>query len=171
MANGKPSMLVRILVVIVALVVGLGAGLVVVGLAGGDGGATTEPAPVAEPEQQAEPSTQVFEGSVASAEYRGTLDSTGNAIVSFMVTNNSDQAVSAYFENVVVNGQFNVQVMGGTEVPIDPGNMGAAQMVFGVPTQTTLSGVDELETLEADLVLYTDSPVEPVDTIHVSVTL
>lgn len=169
MANGKPSMLVRILAIVVALVVGLGGGLLLVGSLGS--GDTPADETAAEPEQQAEPSAQVFDGSIASAEYRGTQDSGGNAIVTFAVTNNGDQPVSAYFENVVANGQFNVEVMGGTEVPVDPGNTGAASLMFGVPTQTTLSGVEELETIDADIVLYASSPLEPVDTIHVSVTL
>lgn len=167
MANGKPSMLVRILAIVVALVVGLGGGLLLVGSLGS--GETPADETAAEP--AAEPSAQVFDGSVASAEYRGTQDSGGNAVVTFAVTNNGDQALSAYFENVVANGQFNVEVMGGTEVPVDPGNTGAASLMFGVPTQTTLSGVDELETIDADIVLYASSPLEPVDTIHVSVTL
>ena len=167
MANGKPSMLVRILAIVVALVVGLGGGLLLVGSLGS--GETPADETAAEP--AAEPSVQVFDGSVASAEYRGTQDTGGNAVVTFAVTNNGDQALSAYFENVVANGQFNVEVMGGTEVPVDPGNTGAASLMFGVPTQTTLSGVDELETIDADIVLYASSPLEPVDTIHVSVTL
>ena len=167
MANGKPSMLVRILAIVVALVVGLGGGLLLVGSLGS--GETPADETAAEP--AAEPSAQAFDGSVASAEFRGTQDAGGNAVVTFAVTNNGDQALSAYFENVVANGQFNVEVMGGTEVPVDPGNTGAASLMFGVPTQTTLSGVDELETIDADIVLYASSPLEPVDTIHVSVTL
>ena len=41
-------------------------------------------------EPAAEPSAHVFDGSVASAEYRGTQDAGGNAVVTFAVTNNSD---------------------------------------------------------------------------------
>lgn len=171
--NGKPSMAVRIVAVVAGLAIGLLGGLMIVGLlaGGGDGG---EKASQEAQEAQQETSgggVQSFDTDAATVEYRGTQDAAGNAVITFAVTNKTGGAVSVYFENVVVNDQFNIEAMGGTEVPIEPGNTGAASLAFGVSVQTTLDGVADLKTLSADLVLYSDSPTEPVATVPVSVSL
>lgn len=170
--NGKPSMAVRIVAVVAALAVGLLGGLMIVGLLAGDGDGGDQASQGAqEAQQEAAAGAQSFDTDAATVEYRGTQDAAGNAVITFAVTNKTGGAVSVYFENVVVNDQFNIEAMGGTEVPIEPGNTGAASLAFGVSVQTTLDGVADLKTLSADLVLYSDSPTEPVATVPVSVSL
>lgn len=170
--NGKPPMAVRIVAMVAALAVGLLGGLLVVALLAGDGDGGDQASQGAqEAQQEAAAGAQSFDTDAATVEYRGTQDAAGNAVITFAVTNKTGGAVSVYFENVVVNDQFNIEAMGGTEVPIEPGNTGAASLAFGVSVQTTLDGVADLKTLSADLVLYSDSPTEPVATVPVSVSL
>lgn len=174
--NGKPSMAVRIVAVVAGLAVGLLGGLMIVALLAGDGDGGDQASHGAqeaqqEAQQEAAAGAQSFDTDAATVEYRGTQDAAGNAVITFAVTNKTGGAVSVYFENVVVNDQFNIEAMGGTEVPIEPGNTGAASLAFGVSVQTTLDGVADLKTLSADLVLYSDSPTEPVATVPVSVSL
>lgn len=144
---------------------------------GACGGSSTEEAPsdggqVAS-EQVEETSAQVFETDQARVEYRETIDSTGNALVLFALTNNTDHTLMVASENVVANGEYQVETLGGSDVSgIQPGNTGQVSIVFGVSTQTPLSGVDELETVSADLMLRdSDQLTETVGTIHVDVTI
>lgn len=174
MANGKkPPMAVRIVAVVAGLAMGLLGGLLIVALLAGDGDDGKQGTQEAGEVQQdaAGGGAQVFDTDAATVEYRGTQDAVGNAVITFAVTNKTGGPVSVYFENVVVNGQFNIEAMGGTEVPIEPGNTGAASLAFGVSVQTTLDGVADLKTLSADLVLYGDSATEPIATVPVSVNL
>ena len=170
--NGKPSMAVRIVAVVAGLAIGLLGGLMIVGLLAGDGDGGDQASHGAqEAQQEAAAGAQSFDTDAATVEYRGTQDAAGNAVITFAVTNKTGGAVSVYFENVVVNDQFNIEALGGTEVPIETANTGAASLAFGVSVQTTLDGVADLKTLSADLVLYSDSPTEPVATVPVSVSL
>lgn len=123
-----------------------------------------------EPEAQDE-AAQAFQADGVTVEYRGTQDAAGNAVVTFAVTNGTDVAVNVRFDNVVVNGQFDIEAMGGNEVPIQPGHSGAASIAFGVSVQTTLGGVDELETLSADVTLVDAETFEDLVSVPVSVTL
>lgn len=117
--------------------------------------------------------TQVFETDQARVEYRETIDSTGNAIVLFALTNNTDKTVMVVSENVVANGEHQITPLGGSDINgIQPGNTGQVSIVFGVSTQTPLSGVDELKTVSADLVLRdSDHLTETVGTVHVDVMI
>ncbi len=144
---------------------------------GACGGSASSEAPAASSEtagEQAEqPAAQVFETDQARVEYRETLDSTGNALVLFALTNKTDRPVMVGSENVVANGQYTVTTMGGSDLGgIQPGNTGQVSMVFGVSTQTPLGGVGELETISGDLVLHdADNLTETIGTVHVEVAI
>ncbi|MDO4538757.1 MAG: hypothetical protein Q4B54_11400 [Coriobacteriales bacterium] len=122
-------------------------------------------------EQAAEQPAQVFDNEFATAEYRDTIDSTGNAVVNFALTNKTSNRVMVASENIVVNDQFNVQSLGGSVAPIDPGNTGSVSLVFGVSVQTTLAGVSDMHKLSADLVLHDESTFDVVGSVHVDVTI
>lgn len=131
---------------------------------------------VAEEQTQEEPEAaeevaQTFTADGVTVEYRGTQDAADNAVVTFAVTNGTSVAVNVRFDNVVVNDQFDIVAMGGNEVPIQPGHTGAASIAFGVSVQTTLGGVDELETLSADVTLVDAETFEDLVSVPVSVTL
>jgi hypothetical protein len=104
-------------------------------------------------QQQPQAQKQVVDTDAATVEYRGTQDAGGNAVVSFALTNKTDARVVVAAENIVVNDQFDVQSMTGSTTPIEPGETGSVTITFGVPTQTTLSGVSDLKTISADLVM------------------
>lgn len=124
-------------------------------------------------EQVAEEASQVFESDQARAEYRETMDSTGNALVLFSFTNNTDRTVMVASENVVVNGEYQITPMGGSDLNgIQPGATAQVSIVFGVSTQTPLTGVGDLKTLSADLVMRdNDHLTETVGSVHVDVTI
>lgn len=138
--------------------------------ASSDDSSSEQPAAV-DAGQPAEQPAQVFDNEFATAEYRETMDSTGNAIVSFAFTNKTGSRVMVAGENIVVNDQFNVQSLTGSVTPIDPGNTGAVNLSFGVSVQTTLAGVSDVHTLSAELVMRDDSTFEVVGSIPVSITI
>ena len=117
--------------------------------------------------------TQAFETEQARVEYRETIDSTGNALVLFSFTNDTDKTVMVVGENVVVNGEYQITPMGGSDLNgIRPGMTGQVSVVFGVSTQTPLAGVPDLKTLSADLVMRdADNLTEEVGRVHVDVTV
>lgn len=121
------------------------------------------------PQEQA----QAFDSELATVEYRETIDSTGNAVVLFSLTNKTDRTLMATGENILVNGQYQVQSLGGSDISgIAPGATGQVSIVFGVSTQTPLAGVSDLETISADFVLRdSDNMTETVGTVHVDVTV
>jgi len=116
---------------------------------------------------------QAFETEQARAEYRETMDSTGNALVLFSFTNNTDRTVMVASENVVVNGEYQITSMGGSDLNgIQPGATAQVSVVFGVSTQTPLAGVSDLKTLSADLVMRdVDHLTDTVGSVHVDVTI
>lgn len=136
--------------------------------------AESEPQAVVEEkaeEPKVEEAAQIFEGDSATAEYVGTQDAAGNAVVTFSVTNGTDRTVMVSGENVVVNGQYAVQALGGSTVPIGPGLTGAVSLSFGVSVQTPLGGTSDMETLAADLVLRDNDTFDVLGSVPVSVTL
>ena len=112
---------------------------------------STQPTQPTQPTQATQ--AQVVDTDAATVEYRGTQDAGGNAVISFALTNKTDSTVLVAAENILVNDQFNVQSMTGSMSPIEPGKTGSVAITFGVPTQTTLSGVSDLKTISADLVM------------------
>ena len=116
---------------------------------------------------------QVFETEQARAEYRETMDSTGNALVLFSFTNNTDKTVMVAGENVLANGEYQITPMGGSDLSgIQPGATAQVSVVFGVSTQTPLTGVSDLKTLSADLVMHgVDHLTDTVGSVHVDVTI
>lgn len=172
MANGKkPPMAVRIVAVVGALVIGLLGGLLVIVLLEGNGNGEAQG--TQEARQEATGSgAQVFETDAATVEYVGTQDAAGNAVVTFSLTNATDRAVMVTGENVVVNGQYAVQALGGSTMPIGPGETGAVSLSFGVQVQTPLGGTSDMETLSCDLVLLDNgSLTTELGRVPVSVTL
>lgn len=130
---------------------------------------TPEPTPAPEPEK---PANQVFDTDFGTLEYHNIQDAVGNAVVGFMFTNKTDVTVSGYPENLVVNGQFNVQSLGGVQSVsgIGAGNSGAVAFTFGVPTQTTLESVSEITSISGDFRVYpVDSVTETIGYIHFDV--
>lgn len=130
---------------------------------------TPEPTPAPEPEK---PANQVFDTDFGTLEYRNIQDAVGNAVVGFMFTNKTGVTVSGYPENLVVNGQFNVQSLGGVQSVsgIGAGNSGAVAFTFGVPTQTTLESVSEITSISGDFRVYpVDSVTETIGYIHFDV--
>lgn len=123
--------------------------------------------------QVEEVATQAFESDQARVEYRETIDSTGNALVLFSFTNNTDKTVMVAGENVVVNGEYQITPMGGSDIGgIQPGATAQVSVVFGVSTQTPLEGVSDLETLSGDLVMRdVNHLTETVGSVHVDVTI
>jgi hypothetical protein len=150
MAKKKTPLATRLLLMLAALAVGIGVGLMFARNA--PSGSGTQ-APTEEPEETQEPAAQMVETDAATVEYRDTQDVAGNAVITFALTSKLDVPVTVVPENVVVNGQYDVTALGGTTAPIQPGHTGAVSLTFGVDVQTELSGVDELETVSADLVL------------------
>ena len=122
-------------------------------------------------EPKTESAAQTFEGDFAVAEYVGTQDAAGNAVVTFSVTNETDRTVMVSGENVVVNGQYAVQALGGSNMPIGPGQTGAVSLTFGVSVQTPLGGTSGMETLTADLVLRDNDTFDVLGSVPVTVTL
>ena len=122
-------------------------------------------------EPKTESAAQTFEGDSATAEYVGTQDAAGNAVVTFSVTNGTDRTVIVSGENVVVNGQYAVQALGGSNMPIGPGQTGAVSLTFGVSVQTPLGGTSDMETLAADLVLRDNDTFDVLGSVPVTVTL
>lgn len=116
---------------------------------------------------------QVFETDQARVEYRETIDSTGNALVLFSFVNNTDRTVMVGGEGVVVNGEYQITPLGGSDISgIQPGMTGQVSIVFGVDVQTPLSGVSDLETISADLVLHdVEHLTEEVGRVHVDVRI
>ena len=172
MANGKkPPMVTRLAAMLAALLIGGGIGLAVVGLTAGGGADAPQESQDARPVEQADEGAQAFESDVARAEYVGTQDAAGNAVVTFSVTNSTDRTVMVSGENVVVNGQYAVEALGGATVPIGPGQTGAVSLTFGVSVQTPLGGTSEMETLSADLVLRDNDTFNVLGSVPVSVTL
>jgi hypothetical protein len=171
MDGKRVPMWARIAIVLVTLVA---AALIVVllvgGLGVGDGGETQGDA-AEQTEQVPDDSAQVFEFQSMSVEYRGTQDVTGNALVSFAVTNRLDVPVRVMFEGVVANDQFDVQALGGSNEDIAPGDTGAASISFGVPTQTTLEGTEDLTSVAADVVLVDATTGERVATERIFVAI
>lgn len=157
----------------VALVAGVALALSLGACGGSARSKSEEPAREEAQEQAAEDPAQVFETDQASVEYRETVDSTGNALVLFSFTNNTDRAVMVSGENVLVNGEYQVTPMGGSDIGgIQPGATAQVSVVFGVSTQTPLEGVDDIETLSADLVMRdVDHLTETVGSVHVDVTI
>lgn len=166
----------------VAVVAGLCLALSL-GACGGSGGKKSE-APKGEAQEQVadtgeEPAdqpaeeAQVFETDQARVEYRETIDSTGNALVLFSFENKTDRAVMVNGEGVVVNGEYQITPLGGSDISgIQPGMTGQVSIVFGVDVQTSLSGVSDLETISADLVMRdADNLTEEVGRVHVDVTV
>ena len=124
-------------------------------------------------EQTEEKPSQVFESDQVRVEYRETIDSTGNALVLFALTNNTDRPLMVASENVVANGEYSVTTMGGSDTSgIQPGTTGQVSIVFGVSTQTPLEGVGDLTSISGDLVLRdSDHLTEEVGMVHVDVTI
>lgn len=122
---------------------------------------------------QVEEAAQVFETDQARVEYRETIDSTGNALVLFALTNNTDRPLMVASENVVANGEYSVTTMGGSDLNgIQPGTTGQVSIVFGVSTQTPLGGVGDLTSVSGDLVLRdAEHLTEEVGRIHVDVSI
>ncbi len=140
--------------------------------ASSDDSSSAQPAATGNTEQQApDQAAQVFDNEFATVEYRDTIDSTGNAIVSFALTNKTGSRVVVNAEHIVVNDQFNVQTLGGSVAPIDPGNTGSVSLAFGVNVQTTLAGVSDVHTLSADLVMHDESTFDVVGSVPVSITI
>jgi len=139
----------------------------------GKGKAPTDGAQSAGEKVEETAPAQVFETDQARVEYRETIDSTGNALVLFAFTNNTDKTVMVSGENVVANGEYQITPMGGSDLNgIQPGKTGQVSVVFGVSTQTPLAGVSDLETLSADLVMRdVDHLTDAVGSVHVDVTL
>ena len=177
MVNGKkPPMAVRIVAVVAGLALGLLGGLLIVALLSGGGNegsqGTQEAKQTQEVQQEAADGAQVFETVAATVEYRDTQDVAGNAMVTFSLTNATDRTVMVTGENVVVNGQYAAQALGGSTVPIGPGETGAVSLSFGAQVQTPLSGTSDMETLSCDLVLLdNDSLTTELARVPVSVTL
>lgn len=121
------------------------------------------------PEEEAK---QVFESDIATVEYAGTQD-IGNAAVQFYVTNKSDVTVLVSGEGLVLNGQYDIQTLGGSNMEgIQSGHTGSVMLVFGVNVQTPLSGVADMETLDGELVLRnSDALTEEVGRVPFSVTI
>lgn len=113
----------------------------------------TSPKAAQSAQEAARPQAQVIDTEAATVEYRGTQDAGGNAVISFALTNKTGSTVLVAAENILVNDQFNVQSMTGSMTPIESGKTGSVAITFGVPTQTTLSGVSDLKTISADLVM------------------
>jgi len=114
---------------------------------------------------------QTFDYEQCTIEYRGTQDAAGNAVVTFAFTNKLDATVMVAPENVVVNGEYAVQALGGSQVPIASGQTGAVSLSFGVSVQTPLAGTDDLETLKADLIIMDDATLERLYAAPVDVTI
>lgn len=150
MAKKKTPLALRLLLMLAALAVGIGVGLMFARNAPSGSGSQ---APTDATEEPQEPAAQAVETDAATVEYRDTQDVAGNAVITFALTNKLDVPVTVVSESVVVNGQYDVTALGGTTAPIQPGHTGAVSLTFGVDVQTGLSGVDELETVSADLVL------------------
>ena len=151
MAKTRVPLATRLLLMLAALAVGIGVGLVFARSApSGSGSQAPAETPAEEPQ---EPAAQVVETDAATVEYRDVQDVAGNAVITFALTNKLDVPVTVVPESVVVNGQYDVTALGGTTAPIQPGHTGAVSLTFGVDVQTGLSGVGELETVSADLVL------------------
>lgn len=122
-------------------------------------------------QEKVEEKKQTFSSDYADVEYQGTQDVAGNAMVTFMVTNKTDVTVMVTSEGLVVNDQFNIEALGGSQAPIAPGNSGMVPLTFGVQTQTTLSGTDDMETLSGELVVMDNQSFERLGTVPFSVSV
>ena len=146
----------------------LAAGLLVT-LAGCSG--STDDAQQAEPaeaepaqpaEQPEEKPKQTFAGDAGSAEYAGAQD-VGNIALTFYVQNDSDVNVLVTGENLIANGEYSVQALGGSAVSgIQPKTTGSVTLAFGVEVQTPLAGPSELTRLSGDLVMHNNESLSEV---------
>jgi hypothetical protein len=114
---------------------------------------------------------QVFDADVATAEYKDTQDIAGNAMVTFSLENKSDKTVMVGSDNLVVNGQYSIESLGGSPVNIAPSTTGSVSLTFGVSTQTELSGTSDMETLSGELVLYDADGYDEIGRVPFDITI
>ena len=116
---------------------------------------------------------QAFDTDVALVKYRDKMEpSQGNVMVSFSLENKTDSTVVVGAENIVVNGEYAVEVLGGSAAPIGPGQTGSVAETFGYAVQTPLQSVDDIKSLSCDLVMHdNDSMSNVVGSVPVSVEL
>jgi len=114
---------------------------------------------------------QVFDADVATAEYKDTQDIAGNAMVTFSLENKSDKTVMVGSDNLVVNGQYSIESLGGSPVNIAPSTTGSVSLTFGVSTQTELSGTYDMETLSGELVLYDADGYDEIGRVPFDITI
>gem|GEM_PF-6530226 len=121
----------------------------------------------------AQKAEQAFDTDVALVKYRDKMEpSQGNVIVSFSLENKTGSTVMVGAENVVVNGEYAVEVLGGSAAPIGPGQTGSVAVTFGYAVQTPLQGVDEVKSLSCDLVMHdNDALTNVVGSVPVAVEL
>ena len=170
-ADPKATALALKLVAVVVLVAGIAMFVLVFPHITGTAGSSDASAQPAG--EQAAPHEQTFESEAAIVTYRDKLEATpGNAMVNFALENRTGSAVMVSAENVVVNGEYSVEVLGGSAAPIAPGATGSVSLAFGYSVQTPIQTVDELRTLACDLVLRdNDALTSVVGSVPVSVEL
>ena len=123
--------------------------------------------------QQPTSQEQVFEGDGARATYRDAMEPTqGNIMYNFAFENNTDSTVMVSGENVVINGEYSVETLGGSAAPIAPGTTGSVSLTFGYSVQTPLQSADEIHSISCNLVMRdNDSLTTVVGSVPVAVEL
>ena len=116
---------------------------------------------------------QVFEGDGARVTFRDTMEPTqGNIMFNFALENNTDRTVLVGGENIIINGEYSVQSLGGSATPISPGTTGSVSLAFGYSVQTPLQSADEIHSISCDLVMRdNDSLTTVVGSVPVAVEL
>lgn len=116
---------------------------------------------------------QVFEGDGARVTFHDTMEPTqGNIMFNFALENNTDATVMVGGENVVINGEYSVETLGGSAAPIAPGTTGSVSLTFGYSVQTPLQSADDIHSISCDLVMRdNDSLTTVVGTVPVAVEL
>lgn len=115
---------------------------------------TQEQTPEAEPEP--EPAAQVFNSDLGTIEFKGLQDMNPYVYVAFMFTNGTGSVVDVYPANMVVNGQYNVTMLGGSSplAPIEPGNTGAVTFSLALENQTGMTDISQIQTISGDFELH-----------------
>lgn len=147
------------------------------GACGGGSAETPSDAPSEAQETQEaapEPATQTFDSDLATIEYRGLQDVNPYVYVNFMLTNKTGATVNVAPANMVVNGQFNVTMLGGSSPlsPIEPGNTGAVTFSLALEQQTGFTDMSQIETISGDFELRDDANISNiVGYVHVDIAV
>jgi hypothetical protein len=136
--------------------------------------APTEAQETTTEEAAPEPTAQVFDSDLGTIEYKGLQDMNPYVYVPFMFTNKTGVTVSVMPANMVVNGQYNVTMLGGSSplAPIEPGKTGAVTFSLALEQQTGLTSMADIQTISGDFELRDDANINNiVGYIHVDVTV